>query len=239
MIVEEIKGVSPEVISAIELAARRHYGQLYSPGEPYLAHCLRVGLSLLSETNLAVAGILHDILEDTEVTRIELHNTFGEEITSLIVALTRLHSETYQEYIERVSWDKRVAIIKIADLSDNLGRALSDPRHTSKVKRYAKALETLVKIHGFPVELTCMDKHVDYPPTHARPVYIVMARCKILGKHAAAKTRVSESIYNDFDDPQVQAVLQKSSKETFTGMILDLLEKIRNGEVRSWKNALE
>ncbi len=78
---------------AYVFAANRHQGQVRRSGEAYFTHPLTVAWILaemeLDEVAIA-AGLLHDLLEDTETTAEELELEFGPDVTRLVVALTKL-----------------------------------------------------------------------------------------------------------------------------------------------------
>ncbi len=78
---------------AYDFSARHHLKQVRMSGEPYLSHPLEVA-HLLAEMKLDVVciatGLLHDILEDTEVTQEELAELFGAEIAHLVDGLTKI-----------------------------------------------------------------------------------------------------------------------------------------------------
>lgn len=86
-------------------------------------------------------ALLHDILEDTETTEDELPEEYREDI----VTLTRKDTETYFEYIERVSkGSKRAVIIKLLDIEDHLNN--KETLKASLEKRYLKAKKILMKL---------------------------------------------------------------------------------------------
>jgi len=78
---------------AYVFAAQAHQGQVRRSGEPYLGHPLEV-TSMLADMKLdkttLVAGLLHDVLEDTEVTALELQQEFGEEAAHLVEGVTKI-----------------------------------------------------------------------------------------------------------------------------------------------------
>ncbi len=80
------------MLDAVIFATERHAGQVRKwGGEPYILHCMRVAYAVEKAalpTIAVIAALLHDVLEDTATTRQEILNTFGEEITALVVALT-------------------------------------------------------------------------------------------------------------------------------------------------------
>lgn len=78
---------------AYRFAAKAHKGQTRASGEPYLNHCVAVAV-ILAELHVpavvVAAGLLHDTVEDTEVTLTELKAEFGEEVTKLVDGVTKL-----------------------------------------------------------------------------------------------------------------------------------------------------
>ena len=113
---------SQRVSEAILLAIKAHEGQLDKDEQtPYILHCFRVMLNVrpITENHLIVA-VLHDVLEDTDITFEQLSGQFGFRVASRVRILTREVKESYTDYIERVSMDSMATQVKMADLSDNL-----------------------------------------------------------------------------------------------------------------------
>ena len=119
---------------AYVFSARAHKGQVRRSGEPYLSHPLEV-TSLLADLNLdittLVAGLLHDVLEDTEVTASELKEVFGKEVAALVEGVTKIsrvqdaspeirRAEAIRKIILAMTDDLRVIFIKLADRLHNL-----------------------------------------------------------------------------------------------------------------------
>ena len=115
-------------------AARAHKGQIRRSGEPYLSHPLEVA-NMLADMNLdattLVAGLLHDVLEDTEVTALDIQKDFGKEIAHLIEGVTKISlvevsspetrkAESIRKIILAMTDDVRVIFIKLADRIHNL-----------------------------------------------------------------------------------------------------------------------
>lgn len=138
---------------AYVFAARAHKGQIRRSGEPYLSHPLEVASMLADmkmDTTTLVAGILHDVLEDTEVTAPEVEKVFGKEVAHLIEGITKISlvetsspesqkAETIRKIILAMTDDVRVVFIKLADRIHNLKTLKFLPEN--KQKRIAK--ETL------------------------------------------------------------------------------------------------
>ncbi len=119
---------------AYVFAAQAHKGQTRRSGEPYLSHSLEVANMLanmrLDKTTLA-AGLLHDVLEDTDSTAVELAQAFGKEITHLVEGVTKIsrvqesspearQAESIRKIILAMTDDLRVIFIKLADRIHNL-----------------------------------------------------------------------------------------------------------------------
>lgn len=119
---------------AYVFAGRAHKGQTRRSGEPYLSHPLEVAYFLaamrLDRTTL-VAALLHDALEDTEVTPAEIRESFGREVADLVEGVTKIsqvhgaspesdRAETVRKIILAMTDDIRVIFIKLADRIHNL-----------------------------------------------------------------------------------------------------------------------
>ncbi|MBN2206509.1 MAG: bifunctional (p)ppGpp synthetase/guanosine-3',5'-bis(diphosphate) 3'-pyrophosphohydrolase [Candidatus Aminicenantes bacterium] len=134
-------------------AARAHKGQVRRSGEPYLSHPLEVA-NLLADMGLdrtaLVAALLHDALEDTDVTAAELRAAFGKEVAGLVEGVTKIgrvqgappearQAETIRKIILAMTDDLRVIFIKLADRLHNLQTL----EHLEAAKRTQIAQETL------------------------------------------------------------------------------------------------
>ena len=119
---------------AYVFAALAHRGYFRKSGLPYLSHPLAVTRTLTDlkmDTPALCAGLLHDVIEDCTVQEATLHRLFGEEITSLVVGLTktakvtlqdgkRAKLENYRKMIIAMSRDIRIVMIKLADRLHNM-----------------------------------------------------------------------------------------------------------------------
>ncbi|MBD3251738.1 RelA/SpoT family protein [Candidatus Uhrbacteria bacterium] len=137
---------------AFAFADQAHEGQMRASGEPYVTHSLQTAAYLASmrlPENMIIAGLLHDVPEDTTYTIEDVQERFGEDIGSMVSGITKLGRLKYrgiERYIENLrkmfiamAQDIRVIIIKFADRFHNLETLDALP---SK-KAYRIALETL------------------------------------------------------------------------------------------------
>ncbi len=119
---------------AFRTAYDAHSGQKRKSGEPYIAHPLAVAMILAEQRIDSVtiaAGILHDVVEDSDCTIQDIKNEFGEDIALLVDGVTKIENihartseqrqvETYRTMLLSMSKDIRVIIIKFADRLHNL-----------------------------------------------------------------------------------------------------------------------
>lgn len=139
--------------AAAEFAAKFHDGQLRKSGEPYLIHPLEVAKILLSygmDESCIIASLLHDVIEDTPVTKEDVAQEFSQEIAELVDGVTKLGRINYtskeEQQVENIrkmllamAKDIRVIMIKLADRLHNM-RTLE---YQTEEKKRMKAIETL------------------------------------------------------------------------------------------------
>ena len=138
------------IAEATLFAAKAHFGQTRNQNDqiPYIVHPLRVSYLLWNEGNinnahLLVAALLHDVLEDTEVSRHEILNQFGSAILTLVEELTDKAKPTVQEEaLNALKMSKEAKTIKLADRTHNL-RDLID--HPPKIWDFAKVNGFLIR----------------------------------------------------------------------------------------------
>ena len=146
---------SSKIQEAVKLATKAHDGQLRKTGEPYIVHPLAVK-KILEEWNMdddtIIAGVLHDTVEDTDVTLKDIEEQFGHDVAFLVDGVTKLSKarsgmKNLDSYLPETSdnllklliatgQDVRVLIIKLADRLHNL-RTLSalPPDKQKKIAR--------------------------------------------------------------------------------------------------------
>ncbi|MBI5023223.1 MAG: bifunctional (p)ppGpp synthetase/guanosine-3',5'-bis(diphosphate) 3'-pyrophosphohydrolase [Candidatus Magasanikbacteria bacterium] len=137
---------------AYDFAEQAHQGQKRLSGIPYIEHPLNVAVTLAEmklDTAIIVAGLLHDIPEDTAITLNEIKKNFGADVASMVEGVTKLGKLKYrgvERYIENlrkmfvsIAKDIRVIIIKFADRLHNLKTLDALPEK----KRQRVALESL------------------------------------------------------------------------------------------------
>ena len=148
-----------ELQHAIELATKAHEGQKRKSGEPYIIHPLAVASILIDwgmDIDTVIAGVLHDTVEDTDVTLEKLESLFGKEVAFLVDGVTKISQaragmQDLAEYLPQtkdnlsklliaVGQDVRVVIIKLADRLHNLQTLQHMPRE-KQIKIARESLE--------------------------------------------------------------------------------------------------
>ena len=106
---------------AIEIALKAHQGQMDKAGCEYILHPLRL-LTQMETQEEKIIAVLHDVLEDTDVTLQQLADIgFGKSILCALELLTRDKEKiTYEDYIKKIKTHPVAAKVKIADLEDNM-----------------------------------------------------------------------------------------------------------------------
>ncbi|MBW3635304.1 MAG: HD domain-containing protein [Armatimonadetes bacterium] len=145
---------TPTLEDAISLAALSHKGQIDKAGAPYILHPLRVMMSLGRETTETerIAAILHDVVEDCEVSFDDLRAMgFSEEVVAAVDALTKRddEKEDYMRAIRRVAQHPVARRVKIGDLTDNLDESrIANPTEKDKMRleKYRAAREFLLEL---------------------------------------------------------------------------------------------
>jgi len=135
------------VSRAYEMARVAHDGQMRDEGTPYILHPIRVATVLSEELalyscELTCAALLHDVVEDSDVTRDEIEAEFGHTVARIVWLLTKLPEVSLPAYlaaIEQAS-DIKAPVVKLCDRLDNLRFLMRSPR-AEKKRRYIKTTE--------------------------------------------------------------------------------------------------
>ncbi len=137
---------------AYAFAAEAHDGQFRASGDPYVTHCLATAMKLAEmrlPQSIVIAGLLHDVPEDTARTIDDVRAAFGDDVAKMVAGITKLGRLRYrgiERYVENLrkmflamAEDIRVVIIKFADRLHNLETLDAIPPK----KAYRVALESL------------------------------------------------------------------------------------------------
>ncbi len=196
---------------AYEVGAAAHAGQTRQTGEPYITHPVAVA-GILAELRLdaetIIAAILHDTLEDTELTREAMGTEFGMPVVELVEGVTKLDkvrfrsrqeadAESFRKMLLAMARDLRVILIKLADRLHNM-RTLGAKETQSRRRIARETLEIYAPIaqrlgmNRFKAELQDLGFRALYPDRHR----VISARIKaMLGNRREAMTRIEEALH--------------------------------------------
>lgn len=136
-----------------EFAEKMHINHKRSSGEPYIIHPLNVAATLIKlkmDLDSIMAGLLHDTVEDCDVSPEDIAKMFGQSVAQIVVGCTKIskikfktkeesQAENFRKMVVAMAQDLRVIIVKLADRMHNM-RTL---QYMTKEKQMAKAQETL------------------------------------------------------------------------------------------------
>lgn len=112
---------------AMAIAYEAHKGQYDKSGAPYFCHPFHVAEQMPDDEYLICVALLHDTVEDTDVTLEDLAKEFPSEVVEAVKTLTHdKKSETYEEYVRKVVTNPLAKAVKIEDVKHN-----SDPSRLS------------------------------------------------------------------------------------------------------------
>lgn len=201
---------------AFEVAMKAHEGQRRKSGEPYFVHPVRVahGIAMLGlDTASIAAALLHDGVEDTELSVYEITEQFGREVALIVDGVTKLgkvpylsrqaqQAESFRKMLLAMSQDIRVLIVKLLDRLDNM-RTLE---HMAPEKRERIARETMqiyaplagrLGIEGVRSELQDLSLRYIEPVTYAATVADIE---RMLAEHPGAIEHNVEMLSEAFDE---------------------------------------
>ncbi|UJR85996.1 RelA/SpoT family protein [Sandaracinus amylolyticus] len=165
-IVEKVRGYQPQadfdlVNRAYVFSAQKHEGQKRKSGEPYFTHPVAVA-NIIAEMKLdsasVCAALLHDVLEDTDVTTKQMEEIFGEEVSFLVDGVTKLgkinftckedqQAESFRKMLVAMARDIRVLLVKLADRLDNM-RTLEHMKPEAQARIAQETLEIYAPLAG-------------------------------------------------------------------------------------------
>ena len=137
---------------AYRFSEKAHAGQTRHNGDPYVTHCVEVAKILADlqlDTVTVASALVHDVIEDTDITREDVEREFGREVAQIVDGVTKIghlpsgsreerQVENYRKLLLSIAKDARVILIKLADRLHNM-RTLE---HLPEEKRRRIALET-------------------------------------------------------------------------------------------------
>ena len=141
---------TPLIQKAMHIAYQAHHGQFDKSGAPYIFHPIHLAETMDDEYSCCVA-LLHDTVEDTDVTLEDLKQVFPSEITDAVALLTHDDSVDYFDYVRAIKHNPIARKVKLADLAHNsdqsrcVGSGLSVEKLQRLKAKYEKATKILTE----------------------------------------------------------------------------------------------
>ena len=129
---------------AMNIAYKAHHGQKDKGGFPYINHPLHIAEQMDDEYSTCVA-LLHDVVEDSDITCNDLSKIFPYDIVNAVNLLTRRDRELYSDYIGRIKKNPIATKVKLADLAHNMDktRCIDNPLKVELLEKYLMAYTIL------------------------------------------------------------------------------------------------
>lgn len=130
---------------AMIIAYNAHMNQIDKAGIPYIYHPVHLAEQMNTETECIVA-LLHDVVEDTEITFEQLEKEFPSEVIEILKLLTHSKDVEYMDYIMEIKKNPIAKKIKIADIKHNSDESRLDnicEKDIERISKYKKALDLL------------------------------------------------------------------------------------------------
>jgi (p)ppGpp synthase/HD superfamily hydrolase len=150
--------VKPTLKFALQIAKDAHSGQLDRAGNPYILHPMHLMAQFSHDEELAIIAVLHDVVEDTNVSLDALHRAgFSQRVLQAIWLLTHDKRDTYDAYIEKIATNVDAICVKLEDLAHNMDLtrlARVTEKDLKRVEKYKKAyayLQEKLYACGLPI----------------------------------------------------------------------------------------
>ncbi|WP_130797557.1 RelA/SpoT family protein [Streptomyces otsuchiensis] len=196
---------------AYALAEAAHRGQTRKSGDPYITHPLAVTLILAqlgAETTTLIASLLHDTVEDTDVTLEQVYEEFGAAVGHLVDGVTKLEkvdygaaaeSETFRKMLVAAGSDVRVLSIKLADRVHNMRTlGVMRPEKQARIARVTRDVLILLAerlgVQAVKTELEDLVFAVLHPEEHARATALIAEHDRFPDPLAPVAASVAETL---------------------------------------------
>jgi len=220
------------VYQAYLFGSEAHNGQTRRSGEPYIHHPLEVAYNLASmhlDARSIVAAILHDVIEDTENSKEQIANEFGEDVAELVDGVSKIsqiefsskeeeQAENFRKMLLAMTRDIRVILIKLADRLHNMRTLGAMPR----TKQRVIARETLDIYAPIANRLGVRQWAVELEELAFKTLYPLRYRVldesirKRHGNRKAVVDKVKAGIVERLDQEGVEAVVQGREKHIYS-----------------------
>ena len=228
------------VTLAYQFSAEAHWGQRRLSGEPYIHHPLEVA-RLLAEMRLdyqtLMAGMLHDVIEDTPTAKAEIKGKFGKQVSELVDGVSKLthirsrsfeevQAQNFRKMLMAMSGDIRVILIKLADRLHNM-RTLSALPREKQIRIARETLEIYAPIaqrlglNSMRLELEELGFVVMYPMRHR--ILSAQVKREAQGERKRIILKIQQALRRRIRQEKISVVAIRSREKHLYG----IYEKMR------------
>lgn len=229
-----------EIYRAYQFSAAAHEGQFRRSGEPYITHPVSVAYLLgrmRMDVQTIIAALLHDVLEDTSISKEELGQKFGESVAELVDGVSKLNrmpsqtreqrqADSFRKMMVAMSRDLRVIIIKLADRLHNM-RTLEVMKPDSRRRIAKETLEIYAPIahrlgmNQVRCELQDLSFAALYPHRHK---VILQNLCKLKQERHEHSEKTRTALLENLDKLGIPAEIQERKPNSYI-IYLQMKEK--------------
>ena len=220
------------LFSAFLFAEAAHRGQMRQSGEPYISHPLAVAgiLTLWKlDAQALAAALLHDVMEDSGVTKLELTERYGKAVAELVDGMSKIdklefqskeeaQAENFRKMLLAMARDLRVMLIKLADRLHNM--RTMDSMRADKQKRIARETMEIYAPIANRIGLNAVYQELDdlaFKYIHPRRYYVLSKALKAArGNRREVLQKILDSIQNKLQAQQIDAVVTGREKNLFS-----------------------
>ncbi len=210
-----------QILEAYCFSEQAHRGQTRLSGEPYITHPLAVAGALAEwrmDAQAIVAALLHDVMEDTAVTKSEIADRFGKEVAELVDGLSKLdrlefqsyqdaQAENFRKMLMAMARDLRIVLIKLADRRHNL-ETMAQVRPDKRKRIARETLEIYVPI-ATRLGLSNISRHLqDLSFKHIHPMrFRVLTRAlrTVRGNRRELLSKILDGIRSKLQEANIEA----------------------------------
>ena len=228
---------------AFEFSALEHAGQRRRSGEPYITHPLEVAV-LVADMKLddvaIVAGLLHDVVEDTLTTIDSVRELFGPEIALVVEGVTKIstipfssneerQAENFRKMLLAMVDDVRVILVKLADRLHNM-RTLEHLEESQRIKIAQETLDIYAPIAHRLGMSKIKNELEEFAFKHLEPDAYTMVQDWVDERRRATKQTVAE-LKRSLEDKLFEAKIQTGTIEGRIKRLFSIREKIRHQRI--------
>ena len=218
--------------SAYQFSESAHHGQFRRTGDPYISHPLAVTQSLLQwrlDTQALTAALLHDVMEDTSVTKEEIEDRFGRVVAELVDGVSKLdrfqfesqeheQAENFRKMLLAMARDVRVILIKLADRLHNM-RTLNAMQPHKRARIARETMEIYAPIANRLGLNTLYQELEDLSLQHLYPhryQVLMKALTRARGNRREVVGKILEAISKTLRDNKIEAAVTGREKTLYS-----------------------